>query len=280
MEVKDEELDYKEQTQNSDNSFQFNDVDSHEEEDLDNYFNKLENQKKQESEEDKKLRKALQNSLVFITIFPMLLGCVLISFLTILACNRVIRDEGILVSSAVESTSMNFLKDIAESVTDRIMNHISPHLEEVHKIRNKVMMARSNQGKIYLDPGTGDYNPTFKAHVDRGEIDFECYSILNIIKNQSLIQKFQGCLILNHLYSTLKFWKDWGDDLKYKQYFSEFPSILIGLESGHGKTLFQNLSDPHDLRLLRELHPQLVYDLAIVQEMVPFFSAIGKAIFC
>jgi len=76
-------------------------------------------------------------------------------------------------------------------------------------------------------------------------------------------------LILNNLYQTVKYFDfksilpDYNDEhlQDYKDTFSGYPSLVIGLESGHKKSLFHNLDDPAQLQTLKELHPDLIYDL-------------------
>lgn len=239
--------------------------------DFDAYEEELKNPKPEISPEYEENKKKLKKKLILNSILPLFIAFIAVITGNQFISNELIKDQSNLIELRVDKTTISFLKSMGESMTSTLMGPFTLQLRMLQKLKNIVLKAEGRDDFNYIEADTGRYDRFFKRNVDTGKIKIHCYSALELVANEEERKKMQRCLLMNDLYSTVKFW-DWGKESYVKQFIPKYPSAVIGLESGHAKNIFHNMTKESEIAKMREMHPDLIYDLAIVQSLAPYIA--------
>lgn len=212
---------------------------------------------------------SLRQVLLFNSIVPLCIAFVAVVTANSYISNELMKHQGNLIEERVDKTSTLFLKNIGKSMTENIMEPLTLQLRMIQKLKEMILNGRGRNGFRFLEEDTGRYDRYFKKNVDNKKIRIECFSILELISNSSQGTRMQKCLILNDLYSTLKF-HQWDGMSNVKEQIPLYPSIVIGLESGRALNLFHNMTKDEEISQIKSMHPDLIYDLAIVETLSPY----------
>lgn len=237
--------------------------------DFEEYEKELQEKTKQEQLHSKKNKKQLKQKLILNSIIPLFIAFIAVVVAGNLISNEIIKDQSDLIELRVDKTTIGFLKHIGKSMTETLMKPLTLQLSLLQKLKSIILQAEGRDGFRFLEADTGRYDRFFKRNVDNKKVKIRCFSALELVGNEVERKKMQRCLLINDLYSTVKFW-DWGRDAFVKEYIRKYPTVIIGLERGHSKNIFHNMTKENELKKLREMHPDLIYDLAIAQTLAPY----------
>ena len=223
---------------------------------------------------------------------PLLKYILVSTFIPILASIIPMAGTKILTDSFFQQERYKFVKmaymnqissnfhSISLITAKKFMEIIGNDLEAIVKMRDNLF----SQDLQIMSRDNGKYSPEFMDKVDSKKLKLECFSLLALINHNTSIHRYQRCFLLNDAYTILKDQMVKREknrlengtypiiiDDKLAKIIPEFPCLVIGSESGVGDSVFYNLTDPENFKLLDKYHTELKYDIAVSIILSPFF---------
>lgn len=204
------------------------------------------------------------------SLFPNCLAFSAISILTFYAMKLIISQEIKSFQIAVEETSMVSIKAMCYTLSASFMSIYQGELESILSIRDS-LLDPNQIGAV--NPTSGRYSRPFRKFIEGGQAKYLCKNLQSIIKVDEQRNKLTPCLLAPGIYDTFKeLWKANPDDFTVKN-IKSYPILSIGEEVGRGKVFFTDLSDSTQKAKLKEIHPDLPFDVQIAQSLASRFAS-------
>lgn len=209
----------------------------------------------------------------FLLLWSLLPNCLAfsaISILTFYAMNLILSQEIKSFQTAVEETSMTSIKAMCYTISAKFISVYQGELESILSIRDSILDPQQIGA---LNPTSGRYSRRLKNLVENGQAKYLCKNLESIISKEKDRDRLVPCLLAPGIYDTIKRLYDANSKDFIANNIKNYPVLSIGLEVGKGKVYFTDLSIPSQIELLKEIHPDLIYDIQLIQLLSSRFAS-------